>query len=241
MTARIAEASPLLKARLAGGFWLIVIVAGGFAFFTGSALIVRGDAAGTATNIMASERLYRLGFAANLMAGACYAGVTVLLYDLLKPVSRSLSLLAASFGLLGIAIGGATSFIRLAPLVLLGGAEYLGAFTTAQLQALALTSLRLDAQGSNIGLVFFGCQCLVIGYLIVRSRFLPRVLGVLLAVGGASYIVNSFASFLSPGSAAYLAPYILPAAIVGEGSLCLWLIVMGVNVQRWTEHTARAA
>src|SRR5437879_1342393 len=113
MMERIAEASPSLKARIAGGLWLMVIIAGMTAFVIRSPLIVSGDAAATATNILASESLFRLGFTADLIAGACYMGVTVLLYRLLKPVSRSLSLLAAFFGLAGVAIGSATSLTNL--------------------------------------------------------------------------------------------------------------------------------
>src|SRR5205807_2762863 len=118
-----------------------------------------------------------LGFAADLIAGACYMGVTVLLYRLLKPLSRSISLLAAFFGLAGNAIGAATSITNLAALVLLGGGEHSTAFTTSQLQAMALMSLRLSFQGFILAMVFFGFQCFLVGCLIVRSTFLPRILG----------------------------------------------------------------
>ena len=238
---RITEASPRLKARIAGGLWLMVIVAGMTAFVIRSPLIVRGDAAATATNILASESLFRLGFAADLIAGVCYLGVTVLLYRLLKPVSRSLALLAAFFGLAGVAIGSATSLTNLAALILLGGGEYSSAFTTSQLQAVAQMSLRLSFQGFNISMVFFGFQCLLIGFLIVRSTFLPRLLGVLLAIGGSSYVISSFAVFLSPAFGARLAPFIVPAALLGEGALTLWLLVKGVNEQRWKEQATAAA
>jgi uncharacterized protein DUF4386 len=240
MTERIAEASPPRHARIAGGLWLIVIVAGASDFFIRSSLIVRGNPAATANNILAAEPMFRLAFAADLIAGAFYTGVTVLLYDLLKPVSRSLSLLAAAFGVAGVTAGAATSLNHLAPLALLGGAQYLTAFTTDQLQAQAYVSLRMYLQGFNISMVFFGFQCLLIGSLIVRSTFLPRILGVLLAIGGSSYVISSFASFLSPAFAAHLSPYILPAAVAGEGSLCLWLIVKGVNAASWQEQ-AKAA
>jgi hypothetical protein len=206
------------------------------AFVIRAPLIVRGDAAATATNIQASESLFRLGFAADLIAGVCYVGVTVLLYGLLKPVSRSLSLLAAFFGLAGVAIGSAISLTNLATLVLLGDGQYSNAFTTSQLQAMALMSLRMYGQGFLIAMAFFGFQCLSIGYLIVRSTFLPRILGVLLAIGASSYIISSFATFLSPAFGARLSPFIVPAALLGEGSLTLWLLVMGVNEQRWKEQ-----
>jgi hypothetical protein len=240
MMERITEASPRLKARIAGGLWLMVIAGGVTAFVIRSSLIVRGDVAATATNILGSESLFRLGFAADLIAGLCYMGVTVLLYGLLKPVSRSLSLLAAFFGLAGVAIGSATSLTQLASLVLLGSGQDSSAFTTSQLQAMALMSLRVYGQGFLIAMVFFGLQCILIGCLIVRSNFLPRILGMLLALGGSSYVISSFATFLSPAFGARLSPFILPAALLGEGSLTLWLIVMSVNEQRWKEQASAA-
>ncbi len=232
--------SSRLKARIAGGLWLMVIAAGMTAFVIRSPLIVRGDAVATASNILASESLFRFGFAADLIAGVCYLGVTVLLYRLLKPVSRTLSLVAAFFGLAGLAIGSAISLTNLATLVLLGDGQYLSAFTTSQLQAMALMSLRLYVQGFNISMAFFGFQCFLIGCLIVRSTFLPRILGVLLAIGGSSYIISSFATFLAPSFGARLTPFIIPAALLGEGSLTLWLLVKGVNEQRWKEQASAA-
>lgn len=238
MTNRNTEASPCLKARIAGGLWLIVIAAGVSALLVRSTLIVRGDAAATATNIMASEPLFRLGFAADVIAFSCYMGLTVILNELLKPVSRSISLLAAFFGLAGCVIGAVVLINLLAPMILLDGAPYLSAFESRQLQAMALMSLRLHGQAYDIASVFFGFQCLLIGYLIVRSTFLPRLLGALLAIGGLSYVISAFATFLSPAFGANLFPYIVPAALVGEGSLCLWLIVKGVNLPRWEEQAS---
>ena len=243
MTEPTAKASPGLKARIAGGLWLIVIAAASFGFIALSGLIVREDPAATATNILANESVFRLSFLADLVAGLCYVGVTVLLYELLKPVSRSLSLLAAFFGLGGIAFGGPYYLCRLAPLVLLRGDEYLSVFTPSQLQAMALMSLKLYGFAFNISMVLFGLQCFIAGYLIVRSKFLPPIPGVLLAIGGATYVIVSFAKFLSPSLGAALSPFIAPAGLVGEGTVTLWLLVRGVNVPRWTEqassHTRR--
>jgi len=218
-----------MKARVAGSLWLVVIAGGMAGFLPRSRLIVRGDAAATAANILAFESVFRLAFAADLIAGVCYLGVTVLLYELLKPVSRTLSLLAASFGLAGVAIGAASSLHSLAPLLQLGRAADLTAFSAGQLQAQALLSLRMYEQGFSVSMVFFGVQCVTIGFLIVRSTILPRILGWLLAIGGSSYVISSFANFLSPPLGAWLSPWIAPAAIVGEGSLCLWLLAKGVN------------
>ena len=154
ITERIGEESPRLKARIAGGLWLLCIVAGIVGFIAGAPLIVANDAAATAANILANESLFRLGFAAELISGASYIGVTVFMYYVLKPVSRSLSLLAAFFGLVGVGIGGGAFLSRLAPLVLLRGDTYLSTFTTGQLQALALASLKLYVLGFSIGMVF---------------------------------------------------------------------------------------
>ena len=237
-SARIAEESPRLKSRIAGFLWLSVIATGLIGFIAGSTVIVRGDAVATATNLVAHESLYRLGFVCELISALCYVGVTVLLHYVLKPVSATLSLLAAFFGLGGVAIGGAAFLSRLAPLVLLQGDQASSAFTASQLQAMALMSLKLYVLGFNISMVFFGIQCFLIGCLILRSAFLPKILGFLLAIGGSSYIISSLANFLSPSFGAMLAPFILPAAIVGEGSLTLWLLLKGVHVQRWHEQAS---
>ncbi|HEX9786794.1 MAG TPA: DUF4386 domain-containing protein, partial [Candidatus Binatia bacterium] len=161
MTERISKTSPRLKARIAGGLYLIVIVAGIFAeVFVRGALIVPGDAAATASNILASEPLFRLGFAADLVAVAAYIGVTALLYELLKPVSRTLALLGTFFGLAGSAIMAVNMVNHLAPLFFLADAGYLSAFDMDQLQALARVSLRLHGLGYNIAIVFFGLHLL---------------------------------------------------------------------------------
>src|SRR5437016_9524748 len=240
MTEHSREESPLLKARIAGGFWLLCIVTSILGFIAGGPLIVANDAAATATNILANESLFRFGFAADLISGLSYIGVTLFLYFVLKPVSRSLSLLAAFFGLAGVAIGGVAWVSNLVPLVLLHGDQYLSAFTTSQLQAMSLIALKLQLNVFVIGMVCFGIQCILIGYLITRSMFLPRVLGVLLAIGGTSYLINSFANFLIPSLGARLIPFVFPVALIGEGSLTVWLLVKGLNEQRWYEQASAA-
>jgi hypothetical protein len=241
MTKPILEVSPRSEARAAGGLWWLCIVAGIVGFVAGAPLIVANDATATAVNILAKESLFRLGFAADLISGLSYVGVTVFIYCVLKPVSRSLSLLGAFFGLAGVAIGGASWVIHLAPLLLLHGDQYLTAFTTSQLQAMSLATLNLQLQVFPIGMVFFGIQCISIGYLVARSTFLPRILGVLLAIGGMCYVIASFANFLTPSFGPHLVPFMMPVALIGEGSLGLWLLVKGVNVQRWKEQASAAA
>src|SRR5713101_6827797 len=230
---RNAEASPRPRARITGVvylFYFLTAVCGEF-FFKG--LVVHGDAAATANNILAHQSLFRLGLATGLIATACYVTVTALFYGLFKPVNRTLSLLAAFFSLVGCAILAFASLFRIAPLVVLGGGQYLSVFKVEQLRALAFLFLKLYGQAVNICFVFFGVYCLQIGYLIFRSAFLPRILGVLMAFAGLGWL-----TFLSPPLANYLSPYIFAPGILGEGSLTLWLLVIGINEQQWKEQAA---
>ena len=229
------------RARAAGFFWLMTILTGMFAFVTGGRFIVPGDAAATATNIMAHESLYRCSFVANIIATACYLAVTLLIFFLLKPVNRNIALLGAFFSLTGCAAGAVSGLAYLAPLNILGGAKYLSVFSVEQLQALALTFAKLSLQANDIGLVFFALHVLSIGYLIRRSTFLPRVLGALLIVTGVCYLTNSFANFLSLPFRAYLLPFVALGGLLGEGSLTVWLLLKGVNVARWKEQATAAA
>jgi uncharacterized protein DUF4386 len=238
MTDRAVETSPRLWARIAGAFYLITIVMGVFAeVFVRGALVVRDDAAATATNILAHESFYRFGLAADLIMLVCYIAVTLLFYVLFKPVGRSLSLLAAFFSLVGIAVLAVNSLNHLAPLVFLGSAHYLSAFETAELQALALMSLRMHARGYSISGVFFGIYCVLIGYLVFKSGFLPRILGVLMAIGGLGYLIDSFAIFLLPTLATRL-PDVAVLGGIAELSLTLWLMVMGINAREWEEKAS---
>ena len=113
-------------------------------------------------------------------------------------------------------------------------------FKAEQLHALAYMSLRLQSTGYDMSLAFFGCFCLFAGYLIFRSAFLPRIIGVLMAIAGLCYLTNSFANFLSPAFARPLFPWILLPAFPAELGLTLWLLVIGVNVQRWKEQASAA-
>jgi hypothetical protein len=233
MTDRTVEPSPRPRARLAGAFYLITIVTGVFAeLFVRGALIVRDDAAATAANILAHELRYRFGLAADLIMLASYIAVTFLLYDLLKPVSRSLSSIAAFFSMVGIAVLAVNSLNHLAPLVLLEGAHYASAFDKNQLQALALIALKMHGRGYIITGAFFGIYCFLIGYLVFRSGFLPRIVGLVMAIGGLSYLTNTFAVVLFPALAARL-PDVTVIGGVAELLLCVWLLVAGVDVPKW--------
>jgi hypothetical protein len=184
MMKQVSAASPRSMGRIAGALWLICIVTsvGGAVLIL--PMIVRTDAATTAANVMAKESLFRLGGVLNLLSGASYLGVTVLLYHLLRPVNRTASLVAAVFGLTGVSIGAMASVVHFIPLQLLHGAQY-GAFSAGELQTTFLFAVALAEEVFNIGMVFFGVQCFLVGYLIARSSYLPRTLGRLLAAGGA--------------------------------------------------------
>lgn len=234
---RMAEASPQLTARGAGGMYLLTILLGIVAqMFISGRLVVAGDAAATATNILANKGLFQLGFAVYLIEMVCQVAMTALFYDLFTPVSRSVSLLAAFFSLIGCAIKTLSRLFYIAPLLVLGGASYLSVFTIAQLQALALLFLRVNDQAAGIGLVFFGFSALLKGYLILRSTFLPRMLGVLSVVGGLGWL-----TYLYPPLAAQLFPVIVALGLLGGGAQILWLLVFGVDEQRWKAQARGAA
>jgi len=217
---------------MAGALWLLYVAMAGLAGFARRGLIVNGEAAATATNILAHEPLFRLGFAADLLAIACYIAVTAVLYDLFKPVNRTVSLLASFFSLVGCTIQGSACLFEFVPLIVLKGAQHWSVFKVEELQALAYMFLKLYSQAYTIALVFFGCFNLLIGYLTFKSTFLPRILGVLMAVSGMGWL-----TFLAPSFGGRYFPYIL-AAGSGEGLLFLWLLVAGVNVTKWQERAS---
>jgi hypothetical protein len=238
---RSTEAWPLLYARIAGFLYLIVIVGGMFAeLFVRGRLVVHGDAAATAHNILAHQMLYRWGFAVELFYCVCNVPVTVIFYNLFKVVNKNVALMMVILDIVVNTIESVSLLGHFAPLLFLGDAHLLGVFTPAQLQAAAYLSIQLFEHGFGICLLFFGFDCFTMAYLIIRSTFMPRIIGVLLAIEGAGYLINSFALFLAPGLQPRILPYFMPTAIA-EVALCLWLLVMGVNVQRWKEQAGVVA
>ena len=237
MPERMAEASARFKARMAGVCQLLEALTATFGqVIVRDRLVVAGDAAATAANILGHEPLFWLGFASSLIGVAFHIAWAVLMYELLKPVNKSLSLLAAFIILVGCAIQTLTSFLYLTPLLILKGGSSFSAFTPEQLQALALLFLKLNAYAFNIDLVFFGLWCVLTGYLIFRSAFLPRILGVLLSISGLGFLTYIY----PPLAYRLFFPYIAVASALGEIPLELWLIVMGVNAQRWKEQASAA-
>jgi hypothetical protein len=237
MSHQIRESSPRLKARITGVLYLLTILTGIFAQgFVSERLVVSGDAAATATNILTHKIFYELGFTFYLIEMACQIAVTALFYDLLKPVNGSLSLVAAFLGLAGCIIKMVSRLFYIAPLLVVGGAHYLNVFDHKQLQALALLFLNVNDRGAGIALAFFGFYALLTGWLIIRSTFLPRILGVLSIVGGLGWL-----TFLYPPLGYRLFLYLAVFGILGAATLILWLLVFGVNEQRWREQARAAA
>ncbi|HXM52262.1 MAG TPA: DUF4386 domain-containing protein [Candidatus Binatus sp.] len=236
MTGRLGKASPRTRARLTGVVYLLffatavlgAVVAPGI-----SGPGATGDAAATANNIMAHQTAFRVGWALELTSTAFYVALMALFYQLFKPVSRTLALLAAFFGLVGCAVTAYGSLFQLAPMLILGGSPYLSAFNPKQIQALALLFLNLNVRVGYIALVFFGVFQIVLGYLIFKSTFLPRVIGVLIALAGLGWL-----TFLSPPLANELLTPLEVLGFVAEAALMLWLLIKGVNSQRWTEQAA---
>jgi len=233
--------SPRLLARIAGALYLINIVLGAFAISIVPAIvIVSGDAAATAHNIQTHELLYRLGLVAHLVVTITNVPLALLFFDLFKVVNRRFALLDAFFILVATSIEAAGLLNQFAPLVLLGSGSFANALPAAQVQALAYLPNALSGIDYSIHTVFFGFDALCVAYLILRSTFLPRAIGVLMAIDGVAYLIYGFADILAPGFAAQLVPWIQLPALFGEGSLCLWLLLVGVDVERWKQQASAA-
>jgi hypothetical protein len=237
MMEQITGASPRSLARMAGVCQLLEGTTATFGQVTVlGTLVVSGNAAATAGNILARERLFWLGFASSVVGVLFHIAWALLLYDLFKPVNRRISLFAAFVILVGCAIQALTSVLYLAPMLILNAGNTFSAFTAQELQALAYVFVRLNGYAFNTYLVFFGLWCVLIGLLIFRSTFMPRLLGVLLAIAGLGWMM-----YLVPPLAIRLfIPYIAGASALGELPLLLWLLVVGVNAQRWREQASAA-
>lgn len=232
------ETSPQVYARIGGIAYLIIIVAGALGeLFIRNAIIVPGDAAATANNILASPMLWRVGIAGDLVMHVCDLIVAVVYYLLLRPVNKNLAMLSVFFGLIQTAVLVLNKLNLVVPLLLLSNAEYLKAFQPDQLQALGYLAIQAHGYGFGIGLIFFGFECLLDGYLVFKSSYLPSVLGILLAIAGGCYLINSFIMILFPSLSDSVFSILMAPILIAELSMSLWLIVRGVNITRWNEHT----
>ena len=238
-----AETSPQTYARIGGLAYLIIIVAGAMGeIFIRSKIIIPGNAIATTKNISASPLLWRIGVFGDLVMHVFDLVVGLVYYTLFKRVNKSLALLSLLFGLIQTAVLVANKMNLMIPLFLLDDGNYLKAFDQQQLQALSYLSIKAHEYGFGFGLIFFGFECLIDGYLIFKSEFLPKTLGIMIFIAGICYLTNSFLLIFSPKLEDLLFPAILaPLAFIGEFSMCLWLLVKGVNIKKWNERVTAAS
>ena len=236
-TMRVQTVSPQVYARTGGVLYLIIIAAGIFGeLFARGPLIVSGNASATASHIVGSISLWRAGIAGDLVMHMCDIGLMLVFYVLLSPVNRNIALFALLSNLVQTSVLVANKLNLLIPTFLLGNAEYLKALPPEQLQALAYVSVKTHDYGFGLGLIYFGMTCIALGYLITRSGYLPKVLGIGMYLAGVCYLINSFTLVLAPELAPRLFPAILLPPFIGELAVALWLLVRGVNLSRWNER-----
>jgi len=216
--------------------FLLTIVAGFFGeVYVPSKVIVSGNATATAKNIMTFNSLFRLGFASYLVEALCDVALALIFYVLLRPVNKNLALLAAFFGLVSTALYAVAELFYFVALIILSGANSLQAFSPDQLNALALLSLKVFGYGGGIFMAFYGVANVLRGYLIFRSRYLPKFLGVLLALAGLGFIAKNFTLVLAP---AYSSNALLLPMFLAVLSLTVWFLVRGVDVPKWQARAA---
>jgi hypothetical protein len=220
-------------ARIAGLCYLVVIATGLFSeAFVRQALRVSNDFVTSANNIRTHEILYRWGFVSDLINFIVGLPSVIIIYFLFKRINKLLLQLAMAFVIVQTAIIAVNLLNQITPLLMLSNESYLNTFQQNQLETLALLSLNIQTQGYAIGLVFFGCYCLIIGFVIYNSKMLPKVFGILYAISGVGYLINSFTMFLSKNFSNPLFVYLAIPIFIGELSFCLWLLIKGVDTSQ---------
>jgi hypothetical protein len=221
---------------MAGALYLAGSIFGVFGILYGPSLVVSGDAAATARHIVASASFFRLSIVSALLCQILFILVALVLYQLLKVVSQTMAALMAILMLLSIPIAMLNELNNIAVLFLLGGASSLNVFTAAQLHALVPLFLQLHAIGLDIGFLVGTLWFFPLGYLVFTSGFLPRILAILLMINGLAYLIDSFAALLLPNLNLNLVMFTGWIEVV----FALWLVIFGVNVDKW-ETRARAS
>ncbi len=232
------DQSPRSIARATGLLLIISVIAGGIGeFYVPNQIIVSGNAAATAENFRSHEMLFRFGFFTYMIEAVCDVSLSLLFYLLLRPAGRSLALLAAFFGLVSTAtFAGCEVFLFMAFHVA-NGPAYLSTFSKEQLDSLAYLFIRFAGIGGMVLLVFYATASLIRGYLIFRSGYLPRFLGVFLMVGGAGFLIRSLTMVLAPK---YSSPFLLPPMIITMLTIAVWLLSKGVDQAKWDEKVRQS-
>lgn len=224
--------SPRLEARIAGALYVLVIILGAYAELIGrQGLIVSGNPVATLQAIIAHQHTYRLGFIAEMLTNILAVPATLLIWRLLTPAGRNLALVALVLDLTQNTINAMNAWTQFAPLTLLPGAPDLSAIPHAELASLARLALHWHDLGFQIGLTFFGFALLIEGWLVFRSGYFPRWLGLLYMLAGASYLAGAYDYFLAAHLPIY--PYVLYVSFMGEACMALWLLTVGVNAGKW--------
>lgn len=232
----------LAQARIAGVLYLIIFLASPLAFMIGKGgIIVPGDAAATANNIMASESLFRAGIAAETIVFIVETILAAILFVLLKPVSESLSL-AAAFARLGEALIQAVNLLpSILAFLLVGGGSYLAVFGPEQIDALVLLSLNAFEYMILVWGFFFGLHLLLLGYLVYKSGYFPRLLGALLVLSSLGYLIESYGKFMAPQYAELFSTIVLALGVLGELPFTIYLLWKGINVEKYEERVSAPA
>lgn len=231
-----ADNAPRFKARAAGFFYLLMLPISGYHQFVGARFLrPMSDAATTAANILGHPILFQSALAVDLLVVACYLAVTALFYELFKPVNSTVSLMAALCSLAGCITQAFAALFHIAPLILLTGVQSLTAIQKEQMEAQAFLMLKLYSPAYCIGLVFFALYLVLIGRLIFKSTFMPRLLGLMVTMQGFAGLI-----FLWPPLAKTFFPILIVLTAAGEGVLMFWLLIVGVNVERWHARAASA-
>lgn len=229
-------------ARVAGGLYLIIFIVAPFAFeFGRTSVVVPGDATATVNNIMASESVFRIGMVAESIVVLVEIVLAAILYVLLKPVNKALALAAAFSRLAEAVVQAVNLFTALPGLLFLGGAGYLTVFEPAQLDALVLLFLDMNAFVVLVWGLLFGFHLLLLGYLVYKSGFWPRILGILLLLASLGYLAQSYGHILAPQYDGLLATVVVALAVPGELAFTVWLLWKGVDIERWEERARESA
>ncbi len=236
MTGKEKTNSIKKTARVAGFLYLTIAIVSGFAFVVaGSDLIMPGDATATANNILASELLFRIGSVGDSLVFLSEIVLLVILYVLFKPVSKTLSLVAASARLAMTVMQGMNLLNKVIVLLLLSGAGYSTVFEADQLHGLVLLFLNAYEYGSLIWGIFFGLHLFVLGYLLFKSGYFPRIMGVLFVFASLGYLTDSFGTFLFLNYQEVFG-WVVWTTVPAELSFALWLLIKGVNVEQWEKR-----
>ncbi len=229
-------------AHMTGVLYLAIFFANLFVFiFVSGSLHVAGDAAATAANIRASETLYRSGVVSYLIVFLSEIGTTILLYKLLAPVNKTVSLLMVATRLMQAAVHAANLINFIFPLILINGGDSLTAFTPGQIDSLVLLFTDVHYYGVLVSEAFFAVSLFFLGYLVVRSELFPAILGIMLAIAGGFYGLDSFGIFLMPQHQALIQNLMIAPAIIAELSFTLWLLIKGIRLSRPESRQAIAA